>query len=133
MTTALRSRRFRLVSGLFALLVLMMLTLESGLASAGSSASQAMHSVVSAKLSRVPKGLTHASGSAVIRLNTKTRKACWTISVSGIDKPLSAHVRKAPPGKIGPVIIPLGAYFAKSGCVILPLKSVKAVGTNPSA
>jgi hypothetical protein len=58
---------------------------------------------------------------------------CWTISVRGVRKLLSAHVRKAPPGKIGPVIIPLGATFSKTGCVIAPLKAIRDVVRNPPA
>src|SRR5262249_59737161 len=81
----------------------------------------------------VPKGPPRGSGRAVIRLSTKHRQACWTITVHRIDKPLSAHVRKAPPGKVGPVIIPLGATFSRTGCVTLPLKSIKAVKEKPSA
>jgi hypothetical protein len=92
--------------------------------------------VLAAKLTSaasVPKGPPHGSGSAVLRLSTKARQACWTITVHRIDKPLSAHVRKAPPGKVGPVIIPLGARFSRTGCVILPLKSIKAVSKSPAA
>lgn len=81
----------------------------------------------------VPKGPPHGSGTAVVRLSAKAHQACWTVTVKRIGKPLSAHVRKAPPGKVGPVIIPLGATFAKSGCVILPLKSIRAVSRNPAA
>src|SRR5262249_29721800 len=92
--------------------------------------------VLSTKLTSaasVPKGPPHGSGTAVIRLSTKHRQACWTITVHRIGTPLSAHVRKAPPGKVGPVIIPLGATFSKTGCVTLPLKSIKAVKGKPSA
>jgi CHRD domain len=81
----------------------------------------------------VPKGPPHASGRAVIELSTKSRQACWSISVSGVQKLLSAHVRKAPPGKVGPVVLPLGATFAKTGCVFAPLQSIRAVIRNPRA
>jgi len=81
----------------------------------------------------VPKGPRHGSGSAVVRLSKRDRQACWTITTKRIDKPLSAHVRKAPPGKVGPVIIPLGARFTRTGCVNLPLKAIKAVSAQPTA
>jgi hypothetical protein len=99
-------------------------------------ATPVVHPVVAARLTAsasVPKGPKGATGTARITLNTKNHKACWKISVRGIDKPLSAHVRKAPPGKIGPVVIPLGARFTKTGCVLLPKKSVVAVGSKPTA
>lgn len=81
----------------------------------------------------VPKGPPHASGRAVVKLSRKTQQVCWTISTKGVQKLLSSHVRKAPPGKVGPVIIPLGARFAKTGCVIVPPKSIRAVIGNPRA
>jgi len=95
----------------------------------------AFHSVVTAKLvgtTEAPqKGSPAGSGTARITLNAKTGKACWTLSVKGIGLPLSAHVHKAPPGKAGPVVIPLGARWAKKGCVISPKKTIIAVATNP--
>jgi len=103
----------------------------SGLA-AGSSVAR-----VSATLrgsAEVPKkGPRTGAGSAKVTLDTKTRKACWTISVRGIGKPLSAHVHKAPAGKAGPVVIPLGAKFMTKGCVIIPLTVMRAVTKNPRA
>jgi hypothetical protein len=81
----------------------------------------------------VPKGPPHGSGRATIKLSTRTRQVCWKISVRGVDKTLSAHVRKAPPGNVGPVIIPLGAVFSKTGCVVAPLKAIRDVIRNPPA
>jgi hypothetical protein len=103
----------------------------SGLA-AGSSVSR-----VSATLrgtAEVPKkGPRTGTGSAKVTLDTKTRKACWTISVSGIGKPLSAHVHKGRVGVAGPVVIPLGAKFVTKGCVVIPLTVMRAVAKNPRA
>ena len=104
-------------------------------ASTGStSAKPAFHSVVTAKLSgkaEVPKAARTGSGTARVTLNLKTGKACWKLSVKGLAKTLSAHIHKALPGKTGPVVIPLGARFVTKGCVLVPTKSLKAVGTNP--
>jgi hypothetical protein len=103
-------------------------------ASTGSARSGAkFNSVVVTTLSgknEVPKA-KGGSGTARVTLNLKTGKACWRISVKGLTKTLSAHVHKAAPGKTGPVVIPLGARFLKSGCVTVPKTSLKAVGTNP--
>ena len=99
-------------------------------------ASGAFHSRVSAKLTgraEVPKGSPTGSGTAVVKLNAKTSQACWTLNVKGLDKTLSAHVHKAPPGKSGPVVIPLGARFAPKGCVRIPMSTLKAVASNPAA
>jgi hypothetical protein len=96
----------------------------------------AFHSVVVAKLTgkaEAGKGSTTGSGTARITLSLKTGKACWKLSVRGLDKTLSAHVHKGLPGKTGPVVIPLGARFFTKGCVTVPDKSLRAVGTNPRA
>jgi len=66
--------------------------------------------VLSTKLrgsAEAAKGSPTGSGTATITLDTKKSKACWTLSVHGIGKPLSAHVHKGPVGKAGPVVIPL--------------------------
>lgn len=81
----------------------------------------------------VGKASTTGSGTARITLNLKTGKACWKLSVRGLDKTLSAHVHKGIPGKTGPVVIPLGARFATKGCVTVPERSLRAVGKNPGA
>jgi hypothetical protein len=103
----------------------------------GSTRSQsAFHSVLVAKLTgraEVGKGSSTGSGTARITLNLRTGKACWRLIVRRLDKTLSAHVHKAPPGKTGPVVIPLGARFSARGCVTVPEKSLRAVGTNPRA
>jgi hypothetical protein len=101
----------------------------------GAAAVGAFHSTVSTRLtarSEVPKGAPGGSGTAVVKFNTKTSQACWTLKVNGLDKTLSAHVHKAPPGKNGPVVIPLGARFAPTGCVRIPMKTLRAVGSNPA-
>ena len=105
-------------------------------ATGGRAGSAALHPVLSAKLTpaaEVPRGSSTGSGSAVIALNAKTGRACWTIKVRLLIKPLSAHIHKAPPGKIGPVVVPLGDRFATKGCVLVPAKTLLAVERNPSA
>jgi CHRD domain len=80
----------------------------------------------------VHKGSPTGRGTAVIRLYAGAGKACWTLSVRRLDKMLSAHVHKARAGKEGPVVIPLGARFAKAGCVTgLKAKTINAIVTNP--
>src|SRR6266700_1012327 len=102
-------RRLLIVAGLSAALA----ASYGAAASTGSTRSTAVfHSVVVAKLigkTEVPKGSPKGSGTARITLDLKTSKACWSLSVKGLDKTLSAHVHQALPGKTGPVVIPLGA------------------------
>jgi CHRD domain len=81
----------------------------------------------------VGKGSPVGSGTAVIKLYRSAGKACWTLSVKGLDKTLSAHVHKAATKKTGPVVIPLGARFAKKGCVTgLKAKTIDAIVKNPA-
>lgn len=79
------------------------------------------------------KGSPSGRGTAVVKLYRGAGKACWTLSVRGLDKALSAHVHKASPKKTGPVVIPLGARFAKTGCVTgLKPKTIDAIVKNPA-
>jgi CHRD domain len=118
------------------LLAVAVAALGVGLPAAALAAGTTLHPVVSAKLrggAEVPKGSPAGSGTAVVNLDTKRNKACWTLSVKRIDRALSAHIHKAPPGKAGPVVIPLGARFSTKGCVIAPRKAILAVARNPGA
>jgi hypothetical protein len=81
----------------------------------------------------VPKVGPSGSGSVVITLDTKTGQACWTYHVTGLTKILASHVHKAPPGKAGPVTIPLGDRWSLKGCVQTKPAVLKAVLANPSA
>ena len=79
------------------------------------------------------KGSPTGSGTAIVKLYRSAGKACWTLSVNGLDKTLSAHVHKASAKKTGPVVIPLGARFAKKGCVTgLKAKTIDAIVKNPA-
>jgi hypothetical protein len=80
-----------------------------------------------------PKSDAKASGSIVVKLDPKTREACWTISVKGTGAPFSAHVHRGRSGKNGPVVIPLGDTFARKGCVVAPAKSIGAVAASPKS
>jgi hypothetical protein len=92
--------------------------------------------VVSAKLTpdeAIPKGPDGAEGSATITLNMRSGKACWELTVSGIDKPLSAHVHEGLSGKLGDVVIPLGDTFSRKGCVLSGRRALHAVAVDPES
>jgi hypothetical protein len=81
----------------------------------------------------VGKGSPKGRGSAVVRLDAKAGKACWTIKVKGLDKLLSSHVHKARVGKAGPVVIPLGSVFRTKGCVVgLKAKVINDILAHPA-
>ncbi len=77
-------------------------------------------------------GASAGTGEAVVTLNSNSGRACWTLTVDDVDKPLSAHVHSGRPGETGPVVIPLGDKFAAKGCVLVPPRSLRAVLANPS-
>jgi CHRD domain len=93
--------------------------------------------VVSARLSAalvVPKkGPPGAKGTVVIRLDPKTQKACWTLALTGAPGALSAHVHFGKGKELGPVVIPLGDRYAARGCVLVPVRSLRAVASAPGS
>lgn len=104
--------------------------------SPGGWASDAKITVLRAKLTGAaekPKGSPTGSGTAVIRLKRATLQVCWRLAVRGIDKPLSSDIRKAPPGKNGPVSVPLGPRYEATGCVKVPRATLVAVAKRPKA
>jgi hypothetical protein len=83
-----------------------------------------------AGIPEVPKG---AGGTATVTLNLGTGRACWTLSVRGVDKPVSAHVHQGASGAAGPVVIPLGDTFSRKGCVLSNQRALRAVAAAPGS
>ena len=91
--------------------------------------------MISATLSgaaAVPKGAAAGKGTATITLNTRSGRACWRLTVSGIDKPLSAHIHQGAVGKVGQVVIPLGDRFSRKGCVLSVPRALRLVAAAPT-
>jgi hypothetical protein len=80
----------------------------------------------------VPKGAAAGKGSATITLNTRSGRACWRLTVAGIDRPLSAHVHEGPVGEVGQVVVPLGDRFARRGCVLSAPRVLRLIAAAPS-
>jgi hypothetical protein len=79
-----------------------------------------------------PKSTAKGSGSAVVRLNAKDGKACWSISVKGgVGKLLSAHVHVGRAAKTGRVVLPLGDQWLKRGCVFAKGSVIAKVAAAP--
>jgi hypothetical protein len=91
--------------------------------------------VISATMSggaSVPKGPAGARGTATITLNTRSGRACWQMTVSGADRPLSAHIHQGPAGEVGQVVIPLGDRFSRKGCVLSGPRALRLVAASPA-
>jgi CHRD domain-containing protein len=85
-----------------------------------------------AKLSgrnEVPKAGA-ASGEASIQI-TGT-KVCWRFNdLKGFTGATASHIHKAPIGTAGPVVVPLGAAFKKTGCTTTSAALAKAILASP--
>jgi hypothetical protein len=80
----------------------------------------------------VPKGAMGGHGTAAISVSGTS--VCWTfIGLTGIDKPLAAHIHKGAAGTAGPVVVPFGAAFQPSGCTTTSAAIAKAILAAPSA
>jgi hypothetical protein len=114
--------------------VFVVTALAGALAAGGTAAAAGSNPAFVATLTgkaEAPKGSPTGSGSVTVHLNTKTGKACWVFHVRGLHNVLSAHIHRGKPGQTGPVVIPLGAKFVKTGCVQAPTKTVRAVAKDP--
>jgi hypothetical protein len=95
-----------------------------------------MSPVSSAKLTgkaETPAGDPNGSGVVVLNLNAKTGRACWTFSkVKNIGTPNAAHIHKGKAGKVGPVVVPLGAAYKAKGCISASKNAIKQIEESPN-
>jgi CHRD domain-containing protein len=97
----------------------------------GSSAKTVRLEAKLAGSNEVPKA-GGAKGEAYIQI-TGT-KVCWQFQdLHGFTGAAASHIHKAPVGKPGPVLVPLGAGFKKTGCTTAPAGVTRAIVANPKA
>ena len=77
----------------------------------------------------MPKGAPTGTGAADFTFTG--RKVCWDFTISGIGKPLAAHIHRGRAGMAGPVVVPLGAAYRQQGCTTAPAAIAKAITANP--
>jgi hypothetical protein len=72
-------------------------------------------------------------GRASISLNTSSGRVCWRFSYTKIATPLAAHIHKGTSRTAsGPVVVPLGAKFKRTGCVSASRSVVAKIAKHPS-
>jgi hypothetical protein len=60
-----------------------------------------------------------AGGRGVAQLAVNGRRLCWRITVSGIDKPVAAHLHSGGVVANGPVLVALGRRYEPVGCTTM--------------
>ncbi len=111
------------------------IVLSAGVAGAlGSSTSSAGTIKLEAKglsgAKEVPRGSRTGKGAADFTISGS--KFCWDFTISGIGKPLAAHIHRGRAGTAGPVVVPLGAAYRQQGCTTASAAVAKAIIAKPS-
>ncbi len=78
----------------------------------------------------VPKGAPAGKGTADVTITG--RRVCWDFTLSGIDRPLVAHIHRARAGTAGPIVVPLGAAYKREGCTTAGAALARAIIANPA-
>jgi hypothetical protein len=75
------------------------------------------------------------SGTASLRVNPGTGEICYTLTVTGIDAPVAAHIHEAPAGEPGQVVVPLAAPVAgaSTACVDVDPELARDIVRDPEA
>jgi hypothetical protein len=84
----------------------------------------------------VPHVDSQATATATFTLNGDAGRVCWTFSamMNFEGKRLFAHIHSARAGHAGNIVVPLGARFARHGCVLgIKAQVIGAISGHPSA
>ena len=86
----------------------------------------------------VPPANAADRGNAVVRLNAKTLKVCWSFSAQKLTSksgaataPVAAHIHTGAAGIAGPVLVGFGATYSRRGCVTSTAETIAAILANP--
>jgi hypothetical protein len=81
----------------------------------------------------IPKGDPNGKGTAKLTFEPGKGKLCFSLSWTGIDKPVASHIHKGKKGVAGPVVIPIFAGTPKhKGCVPASKSLIGKIIKNPA-
>jgi serine/threonine protein kinase len=90
--------------------------------------------VALASSAEVPTSISNTrSGTAEVTIDGTN--VCWAFKLSGVDKPIAAHIHQGGSSVSGPVVVPLmlNAMYKPTGCTTTTAAAAKAILANPSA
>lgn len=79
-------------------------------------------------------GDVDGSGRAKITLDVENARVCYDLQVANIDRPMAAHIHKAPPGMAGNIVVGLAppTQGTAAGCTEAEAAVVADIAANPS-
>jgi predicted Ser/Thr protein kinase len=120
------------IVALVAALAAVLATRGGGSSSSNGSTKGTTFNVPLSSSAEVPTSVsTSSSGTANVTIDGT--KVCWAFTLHGVDNPSAAHIHNGGPTVSGPVVVPLGAAFAQSGCTTAPENVTNAILASPTS
>ena len=123
------------VAGLAAALAAVIATRNGGSSAKEASSAETVQgtsfTVTMSSSAEVPKSVsTTASGTAKVTIGGT--RVCWDLTLNGVKNPDAAHIHQGGPTESGPVVVPLGTGFARTGCTTATPAAVRQILANPA-
>lgn len=93
------------------------------------------HLALTGAAERPGPGDPDGSGTAHLTVNPGQGRVCYSVTVSGVDPILAAHIHVAPATAAGPVVIPLASFTGDSttGCADVERALALALVQDPGS
>jgi len=99
---------------------------------AGGGQTRHVFTVALASSAEVPRSMSNSS-SGTAKITISGTHVCWNFILKGVDQPNAAHIHRGGPTVSGPVLVPLGPGFNRSGCTTAPAAVVKQILAAPAS
>jgi serine/threonine-protein kinase len=114
-----------------AVLAVVLATRGGGGSSGGTTTNGTTFDVRLSSSAEVPTSVsTTSSGTAHVTI--EGTKVCWAFTLHGVAGPTAAHIHNGGSTVSGPVVVPLGASYAQSGCTTAPTSVTNAILASPT-